>query len=202
MAEHEVKATDATSDVSARQRANDAIVAQAPYIAALEKVRLSMGEHFQVFLAEPLAKHTHNALDTTLDYAVRDYTDKKSMKLRGLVCDWFRAKASLMYIIRRITGVIGAGARVASFLASKLLVMPLPDMFYKVPPIFVLSKPKMVAATADADSIAAQFPTPEIAKPKLHLLAGESIVNTDGENHHRGYDQLAGENITTESTDV
>ena len=67
MAEHEVMATDAASDASARQRANDAIVAQASYIAALEKVRLSMGEYFKVVLAEPLAKHTHNALDTTLD---------------------------------------------------------------------------------------------------------------------------------------
>ena len=85
MAEYEVKSTDAAPDASARQRANDAIVAQTPYIAALDKVRLSMGEYFQVFLAEPLAKHTHNALDTTLDYAVRDYTDKNSMKLRGQV---------------------------------------------------------------------------------------------------------------------
>ena len=42
MAEHEVKATDAASGASARQRANDAIVALAPCIAALEmKVRLS-----------------------------------------------------------------------------------------------------------------------------------------------------------------
>ena len=162
-----------------------------------------MGEYFQVFLAEPLAKHTHNALDTTLDYAVRDYTDKKSMELRGQVCNWFRAEASLMYIIRRITGVTGAeSARVASFLASELLAMPLPDMFFMLLPIFVLSKPKIVAATADAGSIAAQFSTPEIAKTKLHLLAGESIVNTDGENHHHRYDQLARENITTESTDV
>ena len=140
MAEHEVKAADAASDASARQRANDAIVAQTPYIAALERVRLSMGEYFQVFLAEPLAKHTHNALDTTLDYAVHDYTDKSSMKLRGQVCNGFRAEASLMYIIRRITGVTGADARVASFLASKLLAMPLPDMFLKLSPIFVLSR--------------------------------------------------------------
>ena len=107
-----------------------------------------------------------------------------------------------MYIIRRITGVSGADARVTSFLASKLLAMPLPDMFFKLSPIFVLPKPKMVAATAETDSIAAQFPTSEIVKTKLHLLAGESIVNTDGENHHHGYDQLAREDITTESTDV
>ena len=31
---------------------------------------------------------------------------------------------------------------------------------------------------------------------------GDSIINTDGENHHHGYEQLAKENITTESTDV
>ena len=34
------------------------------------------------------------------------------------------------------------------------------------------------------------------------MLAGESIVNTDGENHHHGHDQLARENITTDSTGV
>ena len=39
-------------------------------------------------------------------------------------------------------------------------------------------------------------------KTKLHLLAGESILNTDGENHHHGHDQLAKGNITTESTEV
>ena len=202
MAEHEAKASDAASDASARQHANDDIVPQTPSIAALEKVRMSMGGYFQVFLAEPLAKHTHNALDATLDYAVRDYTDKISMKLRGQVCNGFRAEASLMYIILRITGVTGADARAASFLSSKLLSMPLSDMFSKLSPIFVLFKPKMVAATTDADSVAAQFPTSEIEKTKLHLLAGESIVNTDGENHHHRYDQLARENITTESTDV
>ena len=107
-----------------------------------------------------------------------------------------------MYIIRRITGVTGAGARVTCFLASKLLAMPLLDMFFKLSPIFVLSKPKVVAATAEAGSIAAQFSTSEVAKTKLHMLVGEPIVNTDGENHHHGFDQLARENITTESTDV
>ena len=80
--------------------------------------------------------------------------------------------------------------------------MPLPDMFHKLPPIFVLLKPKLAAAMADADSIAAQVSAFELAKTKLHLLAGDSIVNTDGENHHHGYDQLTKENITTESTDV
>ena len=81
--------------------------------------------------------------------------------------------------------------------------MPLPDMFQKLPPIFVLSKAKLVTATTEADSIAAQVSATELVKAKLHLLAGESIVNTDGENHHHGYDQLAKENITTtESTDV
>ena len=69
-------------------------------------------------------------------------------------------------------------------------------MFLKLPPIFVLSKPKLVAATTDVDSIAAQFSTTELMKTKLHLVAGESIANTDGENHHHGYDQLAKENIT------
>lgn len=39
-------------------------------------------------------------------------------------------------------------------------------------------------------------------KTNLHLVAGEPILNTDGENYHHGYDQLAKENITTESTDV
>ena len=61
---------------------------------------------------------------------------------------------------------------------------------------------KLVAATADADSVAAHFSTAELVKTKLHLLAGESILNTDGENHHHGYDQLAKGNITTESTEA
>ena len=81
--------------------------------------------------------------------------------------------------------------------------MPLPEMFLKLSPIFVLSKVKLVAAaTTEADSIAAQFSTTGLVKTKPHLLAGESILNTDGENHHHGYDQLAKENITTESTEV
>ena len=66
----------------------------------------------------------------------------------------------------------------------------------------MLSKPKLTAATSEADSIAAQFATIELFKTKIHLLAGDSILNTDGENHHFGYDQLAEANITTESTDV
>ena len=69
------------------------------------------------FFAEPLAKHTHNALDTTLDYAVRDYTDQSSMELRGQVYNGFRAEASLMYIIREITGVTGgrSGCRTRTY---------------------------------------------------------------------------------------
>ena len=35
LAEHEAKATDASADTAVRQRANDAIVAQSPYLAAL-----------------------------------------------------------------------------------------------------------------------------------------------------------------------
>ena len=85
---------------------------------------------------------------------------------------------------------------------SNLLSMPLPDMLLKLSPIFVLSKPKLVAATTDPDPTAAQFSTTELMKTKLHLVVGESIVNTDGENHHHGYDQLVKENITAESTDV
>ena len=61
-------------------------------------------------------------------------------------------------------------------------------MFLKLPPIFVLSKPKLVAATSDPDCTAAQFSTTELIKTKLHLVEGESILNTDGENHHHGYD--------------
>ena len=128
-----------------------------------------MGECFQVLLVEPLAKHLHDALDSTLDYAVRDYADKESMKLRGQVCNGFRAESSLIYIARRTSGITGADARATSFLGSNLLSMPLSDMFRKLPPIFVLSKPKLVAATKDADSIAAQFSACEIAKTKLHL---------------------------------
>ena len=161
-----------------------------------------MGECFQVLHVEPLAKHTRNALDSALDYAVRDYNDKDSMKLRGQVCNEFRTESSLPYIAKRVTVINGAEARVTSLLSSNLLSLPLPEMFLKLSPIFVLLKPKLVAATSDADSIAAQFPTAERMKTKLHLAAGESILNTDGENHHHGYDQLSKENITTESTDV
>ena len=184
LAGHEAKATDVASDATVRQCANDAIVAQTPYLSALEKVQLKIGECFQVLLVEPLAKHTQNALDYTLDYAVRDYADKVSMNLRGQICNGFRAESSLVYIARRTTGINGADARVASFLGSNLLSMPLPDMFLKLPPIFVLSKPKLVAATIEADSIAAQFSAAELIKTKSRMLAGEPIVNTDGEIVH------------------
>jgi len=108
---------------------------------------------------EPLAKHTHNALDSTLDYAACDYADKSSMKLRGKVCNGFRMESSILYVVKRITGIGGTQARVISLLSSNLLSMPLPEMFLKFPPVFVLSKVKPVAATTDADSIAAQFST-------------------------------------------
>ena len=124
------------------------------------------------------------------------------MKLRGQVCNGSRTESSLLYIVKRITGISGAEVRVTSLLSSTLLSMPLPEMFLKLSPIFVLSKPKLVAATSEADSIAAQFSTTELMKTKPHLVAGESILNTDGENHRHGYDQLAKGNITTESTDV
>ena len=75
LAEHEAKATDVTADATVRQPANDAIVAQTPYLSALGAVRPKLGECFQVLtLVEPLAKHTHNALDPALDYAVRSRT--------------------------------------------------------------------------------------------------------------------------------
>ena len=183
LAEHEAKATDASADVVVRQRANDAMVAQTPYLTALAAVRPRLSDCFQVLLVEPLAKHAHNALDSTLDYAARDYDDKNSMKIRGQVCNGFRTESSLMYIAKRL-GIDGTEARVISLLSASLLSMPLPELFSKLPPIFVLSKVKLVAATADADSIAAQFSTTELMKTKLHLLAGESILNTDGENHH------------------
>ena len=80
--------------------------------------------------------------------------------------------------------------------------MKLPEQFSKLPPVFVLSKPKLTAATSEAGSVAAQFATIELFKTKIHLLAGDSILNIDGENLNFGYDQLAVANITTESTDV
>ena len=66
--------------------------------------------------------------------------------------------------------------------------MKLPEQFSKLPPVFVLSKPKLTAATSEADSIAAQFATIELFKTKIHLLAGDSILSIDGENLHFGYD--------------
>ena len=133
-------------------------------------------------------KHAHNALDSTLGYAARDYNDQSVMKMRGKVCNGFRTGASLMYIAKR-THIEGTEARVISLLSSSLLSMSLPEQFAKLSPIFVLSKPKLTAATSDPDSIAAQFATTELIKTKLHLLAGDSILNTDGENHHYGHDQ-------------
>ena len=136
LAEHEAKATDASADVVVRQRANDAMVAQTPYLAALATVRPRLPDCFQVLLVEPLAKHAHNALDSTLDYAVRDYDDKNSMKMRGQVCNGFRTGSSLMYIVKRL-GIDGTVARVISLLRSaSLLSMPLPELFSKLSPIF------------------------------------------------------------------
>ena len=63
-----------------------------------------------------------------------------------------------MYIAKRL-GIEGTEARVISLLCSSLLSMPLPELFSKLPPISVLSKVKLAAATSDADSIAAQFST-------------------------------------------
>ena len=125
LAEHEAKATDATADAMVRQRANGAIVDQSPYLAALAAVRPQLGGCFQVFLVEPLAKHTHNALDSTLDYAARDYEDKRSMALRGLVYNGFRTESSLLYIAKRTTGIGGTEARAISLLSSNLLSMPI-----------------------------------------------------------------------------
>jgi hypothetical protein len=79
--------------------------------AALAAARLRLGGCFQVFLVEPLAKHAHSALDSTLDYAVRDYDDKSSMKIRGQVCNGFRTESSRMYIVKR-EGIDGTEARV------------------------------------------------------------------------------------------
>ena len=159
LAEHEAKATDVAAS-------------QTPYLAALTTVRPKLSDCFQILLVEPLMKHAHNALDSTLDYAVRDYGDKSSMEIRGQVCNGFRTESSLIYIVKRL-GVDGTEARVISLLSVSLLSMPLSELFSKLSPIFVLSKVKLVAATADADSIAAQFSTTELMKTKLHLLAGE-----------------------------
>ena len=80
------------------------MVDQALYLAALSgSSAAATGGLFQVLLVEPLAKHAHNALDSTLDYAARDYDDKHNMKLRGQVCNGFRTESSLLYIAKRIT---------------------------------------------------------------------------------------------------
>ena len=82
-----------------------------------------------------------------------------------------------MYIAKR-TQVDASEAQAISFLSSQLLSMSLPEQFSMLPPIFVLSTPMLTAATSDPDSIAAQFSTAELFKTKIHLLAGESILNT------------------------
>ena len=61
LAEHEAKATDAAADVAVRQRANDAMASQAPYLASLATVRQKLSDCFQILLVEPLMKHAHNA---------------------------------------------------------------------------------------------------------------------------------------------
>ena len=48
LAEHEAKATDATADVAVRQRANDAMASQTPYLAALTTVRPKLNDCFQI----------------------------------------------------------------------------------------------------------------------------------------------------------
>ena len=121
LAEHEAKATDATADVAVRQRANDAMASQAPYLASLATVRLKLPDCFQILLVEPLMKHAHNALDSALGYATRDYNDQSVMKMRGQVCNGFRNGASLMYIAKR-TQVDASEARAISFLSSQLAV--------------------------------------------------------------------------------
>ena len=201
LAGHEAKSLDATADLVTRQRANDTMVSQAPYLAALAAVRSKLPDCFQILMVEPLMKHAHDALDSTLAYSTRDYNDQSVMKMRGQVCNGFRSGGSLMYIVKR-THFNPFEARVISFLSSQLLSMKLPEQFLKLSPVFVLSVPKLTAATSDPDSIAGKFATTELIKTKAHLLAGESILNTDGENRHFGYDQLAVANITTESTDV
>ena len=201
LAGHEAKSLDATADLVTRQRANDTMVSQAPYLAALADVRSKLPECFQILMVEPLMKHAHDALDSTLAYSTRDYNDQSVMKMRGQVCNGFRSGGSLMYIVKR-THFNPFEARVISFLSSQLLSMKLPEQFLKLSPVFVLSVPKLTAATSDPDSIAGKFATVELIKTKVHLLAGESILNIDGENRHFGYDQLAVANITTESTDI
>ena len=201
LAGHEAKSLDAAADLVTRQRANDTMVSMTPYLAALAGVRSKLSECFQILMVEPLAKHAHDALDSTLAYSTRDYNDQSVMKMRGQVCNGFRSGSSLMYIVKR-THFNPFEARVVSFLSSQLLSMKLPEQFLKLSPVFVLSVPKLAAATSDPDSIAGKFATTELIKTKAHLLAGESILNTDGENRHFGYDQLAVANITTESTDV
>ena len=101
LAEHETKATDVTADVAVCQRANDAMASQAPYLASLAAVRLKLPDCFQILLVGPLMKHAHNALDSALGYATRDYNDQSVMKMRGQVCNGFRNGASLMYIAKR-----------------------------------------------------------------------------------------------------
>ena len=91
LAEHVTKATDATADVAVRQRANDAMASQAPYLASLAALRLKLSDCFQILLVEPLMKHAHNALDSALGYATRDYNDQSVMKMRGKVCNGFRS---------------------------------------------------------------------------------------------------------------
>ena len=82
-------------------------------------------------------------------------------------------ESSLLYIAKRITGISGAEAWAISLLSSTLLSLQLLETFSKLPPIFVLSKPKLVAATTEADSIAAQFSTTELVMTKLYLVAGK-----------------------------
>jgi len=81
LAGHEAKSLDAAEDLVTRQRANDTMASMTPYLAALAAVRLKLPDCFQIFLIEPLAKHTHDALDSTLAYSTRDYNDQSAMRM-------------------------------------------------------------------------------------------------------------------------
>ena len=87
LAEHEAKVTDAAADATVRQRANDAIVAQTPYLSALEQGRLeswrlvsaskfSLWNRWQSTCTMLSTPRLSTPCETTLTRTVRSFEDK------------------------------------------------------------------------------------------------------------------------------
>jgi hypothetical protein len=132
-------------------------------INALNYARENIGLLFDVNLIEPCISHVMNALDDTINYSTRDDKNETVTKLRMEVVMAFTRDTNIMTITRRLVSD-PALSKVLTDIASKLLTSTkMPELFEKLTPFFVASKPKVVAVT----EIAKQFTTTEMIKTKL-----------------------------------